>query len=304
MLFKPNDAVVDSRGNIYIAEGGNYRVQKFSEDGKYIRTIGTRGRGPGEFPGWVRCLDIFNDTLYVAHTNTIISKLSLEGSEIGRFRGHNAVTYLRHFSTGEFIQRCATGYVYNQSYDPEEVSLVLVMKSNGERRKIGCPIFLEDVRLTYEINYVLPEIDSDNNIYTTFFHQNRIDKYSVNGDHLFSTDRPLSFTVPEKPEWVVTDRKESLQPCFPVVSDGIAIDSENRIWIATPDRYTPSIRINEEGGSVYDFHIFNSEGVFLGSIPLPVDWQDFSIRIFGDRLFMIEENKLMTVHEYRIVDKK
>ncbi|MCP4726933.1 MAG: 6-bladed beta-propeller, partial [bacterium] len=70
LLFKPNDAVVDSRGNIYIAEGGNYRVQKFSEDGKYIRTIGTRGSGPGEFPGWVRCLDIFNDTLYVAHTNT------------------------------------------------------------------------------------------------------------------------------------------------------------------------------------------------------------------------------------------
>ena len=39
MLYKPNDVVVDSKGNIYISEAGNYRVQKYSPNGEYIQTI-------------------------------------------------------------------------------------------------------------------------------------------------------------------------------------------------------------------------------------------------------------------------
>ncbi|MFC1492623.1 hypothetical protein ACFL6O_01585 [candidate division KSB1 bacterium] len=304
MLFKPNDVVIDSKGNIYITEAGNHRVQKYSPDGKYMKTIGTRGQGPGEFPGWIRCIDILDDTLYVAHTNSIISKMTLEGREIGRFRGNNAVTYLRHFSTGEFVQRSSEGYRYKQPYIPDEVSLVLVFKPDGERRKIGKPIFLENARETEDINYVMPEVDNHDNIYITFVHYNRFDKYTIDGTHLFSSDRPLKFIMPDKPEWIETDRKDSLQPRYPVVSGGIAIDGENRVWIPTPATYTPAFSVNdEERNAVYDLHIFNSEGIFLGSITMPVEWQDFRMRIFGDRLFLIEENRLMTVHEYRIVEK-
>ncbi len=59
----PNDApsyfpkggslVVDDAGNIFVADIGNSRVQMFDNSGKFVRTIGRKGQGPGEymFPG-------------------------------------------------------------------------------------------------------------------------------------------------------------------------------------------------------------------------------------------------------------
>ena len=49
MFFRIGDIKVDSKGNIYVFEFGNKRVQKFNRDGKYICTIGAEGQGPGEY---------------------------------------------------------------------------------------------------------------------------------------------------------------------------------------------------------------------------------------------------------------
>jgi len=40
---------VDSQGNIYVMDTGNFRVQKFGSSGEYLQTIGKKGQGPGEF---------------------------------------------------------------------------------------------------------------------------------------------------------------------------------------------------------------------------------------------------------------
>ena len=49
----PSDVVVANNGSIFIADGhnlnGNNRVVKYSKDGKFIKTWGSTGYGPGEF---------------------------------------------------------------------------------------------------------------------------------------------------------------------------------------------------------------------------------------------------------------
>ncbi len=48
-FYKTIDIDVDSKGNIYVLDRANYRVQKFDKNGKYIMTFGRQGQGPGEF---------------------------------------------------------------------------------------------------------------------------------------------------------------------------------------------------------------------------------------------------------------
>lgn len=45
----PRDAAVAPDGSVYIVDGGNFRVEKFSADGKFISTFGSIGRQSGQF---------------------------------------------------------------------------------------------------------------------------------------------------------------------------------------------------------------------------------------------------------------
>ena len=51
-FYQPNDVVVAPNGDIFVSEGhggANSRILKFSKDGKFIKSIGKKGSGPGEF---------------------------------------------------------------------------------------------------------------------------------------------------------------------------------------------------------------------------------------------------------------
>ena len=47
---RPTDVAWDAQGNIYVADGyGNSRIAKFDRNGKYLKSWGSRGSGPGQF---------------------------------------------------------------------------------------------------------------------------------------------------------------------------------------------------------------------------------------------------------------
>jgi len=48
-LNLPRDVTVAPDGSLYVVDGGNFRVQKFSPDGKFISTFGSIGRQGGQF---------------------------------------------------------------------------------------------------------------------------------------------------------------------------------------------------------------------------------------------------------------
>src|SRR5207302_11357512 len=48
-LLDPHGVAVDADGNVYVADSGNARVQKFDKAGKALLAWGSKGAGEGQF---------------------------------------------------------------------------------------------------------------------------------------------------------------------------------------------------------------------------------------------------------------
>jgi len=48
-LTYPSDVAADSSGNVYVADTGNHRIQKFDSEGNFLAKWGEQGSGNGMF---------------------------------------------------------------------------------------------------------------------------------------------------------------------------------------------------------------------------------------------------------------
>ena len=69
-MNQPNDVAFASNGDIYVSDGyGNDRVVVFDKSGKYVRSWGKLGQGPGEFSQPHSIVIDSRDRVYVADRN-------------------------------------------------------------------------------------------------------------------------------------------------------------------------------------------------------------------------------------------
>ena len=67
-FVQPADLFVDAQGNIWVADSGNSRIQKFDAQGNYLGSLGRRGSGPGQLnEPWSVAVDA-QGFIYVADT--------------------------------------------------------------------------------------------------------------------------------------------------------------------------------------------------------------------------------------------
>jgi hypothetical protein len=90
-FFRVRDVGADARGNIYVLDTRNFRVQVFDPSGKYLRTIGRNGQGPGEFempsilrlggnPGNIYVLDRFRRVSLFDAQGIYLRSVSIDGA--------------------------------------------------------------------------------------------------------------------------------------------------------------------------------------------------------------------------------
>jgi DNA-binding beta-propeller fold protein YncE len=85
---KPRGIAADTKGNIYVADFGNSRVQKFDTDGKFIASFGTAGEAEGQFkePNGV-VADAAGNVYVVDALNHKLVKFSADGKFVKEWKG-------------------------------------------------------------------------------------------------------------------------------------------------------------------------------------------------------------------------
>lgn len=83
MFYRVRGIAVDNQGNIYITDWGNYRIQKFGQNGNYLQTIGRQGEGPGEFQWLIQLrMDDSTGNIFVKDGPREIEKFDKKGNYI------------------------------------------------------------------------------------------------------------------------------------------------------------------------------------------------------------------------------
>lgn len=210
LLFRTAGFALDKQDNIFILDGGNYRVLKFASDGRFISSFGRKGQGPGEFitPHWISINQ--KNNVYIAQWNKLFvfnndGKYIKDISLCPNFHQfpfpiyfttkNQVVTYIRDASDIELRKSKNRTEVMRRHF------IATYKLENGECIYLS-NIFESPLR-SFESFFSNPVINSDNKIYyaTRDQEEYKIFKYSLEGFLLktLSKDyKPVKFSKEEK----------------------------------------------------------------------------------------------------------
>lgn len=323
MAFRdPSEVVVDSKRNLYILDRGNDRIQQFSPDGKFLRSIGRHGQGPGDFQFPCSFTISQDDRLCVLDfDNRRIQILNSQGKMEKAIKLKNPrIGDIRLLKSGEIVMGVDL-IPWNELKNPQKKLpyLFSIIDREGKAlRSFGEFIDYGDLNVNSQVHWLSVDVDNSDAIYASFRHQNRIEKYSPDGNLAWRADRILNYGTDVIDKGLIIRNARGggiVAPSLNTVSTGIAVDGKGRIWVITLIRQltrdeTGSVVSTSGGGrkaknpskeakDVFKFEIFDSEGILLGDIPIETPAN--SPRIFGDSLFFVDAYDA-AVYEYKIIE--
>lgn len=330
LLEAPVDIACDRKGNVYISDYKANNIKKLDSSGKFIKVIGRKGQGPGEFnmPFWLTATD---DRLFVWDMMNIrLCALSLEGEFIKSITfqiSEGRPQKLRSLPNGNVAVEMEKIY-YEEADKPQDCTIE-IYSPDLERKKT---VYSQQVwRNRYMIIeskgvYILEpfsplvhwDVTPEGKIVIGYSKNYEIEIYDIIKGKLFSFTHdyePVKVTDEDKEVFfssiasgIVSSRGGVMQRGapdfvrknteFPKIKpsfDGILVDSEGNILVR-------SYRKNRADERKF-FDAFDSKGNFLGIVKIEGESIFFSgVRIRENYFWQQEPDKegLIKVVKYRI----
>jgi len=284
---------VDDRERIYILDYKEAHIKVYDEKGMYIRTIGRKGQGPGEF-GLPRNLIITkkNEIMVEDTGNRALIFFTLDGEFIKSLSTAKTVMFSRAtIDSHNNILGMTT------RADPENPKFELV-KFDSKLNIIGtidsCPLLKPPM-----INPFMPvfywRIDENDNIIYGYPEKYEFKIFNPEGKvvrKILKEFDPVVITEEEKEQ-----RKKIYPPAVKLIFSRyypayriFTIDDQGRIFVQTYEKV--------QSGEEYYYDIFDNEGRYISKIAL---WME--PRIWNkNKLYTIEENEsgIQIVKRYKV----
>ena len=274
MLNRPFDVKVADDGTICVLDWGDVNIKVYDKDGTYLRTIGQRGQGPGDFDsplyftlssdGRIFIMNMRNRRIIIyAISGEYLSGFGFEGSHNDiRTDGQNRVYYSKRTRetegeelpvTEDFIEIPSIAQVFRNEADGEDLYLLGEFKGEIDRiKRMGAENYMS---LSPEFNVVW-EISREGLLYAGLNQDYTIDVFNQEGIKMLSFGReyePVTLVFGDEDNL----RKRTMPAYDPRI--GWRFDDEGNLWV--------SIYSENDGEVIYD--VFSPEGIYLKQVILP-----------------------------------
>lgn len=180
LLHNPCSLLMGSNSELYIVDRADNCIFICDNNGRFLRTLGRKGQGPGEFLSPGKVLAAQDSLIVLNQGNSRVDFFDLSGQ------------FKRSFKIFKSYRDCAvhSGRIYLTSMGQRDEKLVDVLDFQGNRL-----FSFGDTRYDhYLLNWCRIAISSDGNIYLAFEHLPAIQRYTVDGRLLneFRLKRPMS----------------------------------------------------------------------------------------------------------------
>lgn len=184
----PRGIAVDSDGNVYVADVGNHRIQKFTSKGIFLDKWGERGNGEGQFINPHHIAVDSNNDIYVTEALIPLSPVPLR-TRIQKFT-----------NTGDFIKQWGEGGTADGKF----------------RRPRGIIVESDDDILCVDsLNFRIQKFTSDGELIR------RWGRYEPGDERNWHLGDPFDITVDSKDDNYVTDVFHNLVKKFTRTGDFI-----------------------------------------------------------------------------------
>jgi hypothetical protein len=299
------DMAADERGNIYFCDIQACNIKKFSPEGKFLKILGGKGQGPGEFNSPSRMVVSGNRLFIYDIGNRRICSLTTEGEQIKCINiqyTEGLPRKMKAHPQGDLLIEREVNY-YHEKDKPQDI-LIQVFSPELELKKT---LFKYSVlrNIFRTINGMFSNIIQPFSpyVYWSILPDGKViiglsEDYTVQIHHL-EEGKLSSFTHPYKPVKVTHEDKEKffsnlvystsqgrIEPPeeikkltkFPKTKpafDALLVDYEGNILVHPTQKDSESFPPR--------FDAFTYQGQFIGTVSIIEGIQDFPLRVFVDK---------------------